>query len=89
MLVSSPPIHYSCYYGIDTSRRSELIAASNDLAGITAMIGADSLNYLSLDGLYAAMAPLASEGFCVACFNGHYPIPVPEAGEQGVHACSC
>ena len=89
MLVSSPPIHHSCYYGIDTSRRSELIAASNDLAGITALIGADSLNYLSLDGLYAAMAPLTPEGFCVACFNGHYPIPAPEAGEQVVQACSC
>jgi amidophosphoribosyltransferase len=83
MLVSSPPIHYSCYYGIDTSRRSELIAASNDLAGITALIGADSLNYLSLDGLYAAMAPLAAEDFCVACFSGHYPIPAPEAGTAG------
>lgn len=89
MLVSSPPIHHSCYYGIDTSKRSELIAASNDLEGITALIGADSLHYLSLEGLYAAMAPLAPESFCVACFSGNYPIPVPEAGEQGEHAGNC
>jgi amidophosphoribosyltransferase len=89
MLVSSPPIHHSCYYGIDTSRRSELIAASNDLAGIRALIGADSLNYLSLGGLYAAMAPLAPEGFCVACFNGRYPIPLSEAEEKVVKVCGC
>jgi amidophosphoribosyltransferase len=89
MLVSSPPIHYSCYYGIDTSRRSELIAARNDLAGIRALIGADSLNYLSLDGLYAAMNPLLPENFCVACFSGNYPIPAPEAHEQIARSCNC
>lgn len=89
MLVSSPPINYSCYYGIDTSRRSELIAASHDLGEIQALIGADSLNYVSLGGLYAAMAPLVADNFCVACFSGNYPIPVPEAGEQGAHACNC
>ncbi len=89
MLVSSPPINYSCYYGIDTSRRSELIAASRNLDEILALIGADSLNYLSLEGLYAAMAPLAPDSFCVACFSGAYPIPVPEAGEVDAHACNC
>ncbi len=86
MLVSSPPINYSCYYGIDTSRRSELIAANHDLAGIQALIGADSLNYLSLDGLYTAMAPMPPENFCVACFSGKYPIPVPE---NAVPGCGC
>ncbi len=86
MLVSSPPILHSCYYGIDTSRRSELIAASRGLAEIQGLIGADSLNYLSLDGLYAAMAPLAPPDFCVACFNGNYPIPVPEEAAPG---CGC
>ncbi len=77
MLVSSPPILHPCYYGIDTSRRGELIAARHDLSEIREFIGADSLNYLSLEGLLAAMAPLASQNFCVACFNGRYPIEVP------------
>ncbi len=79
MLVSSPPVLYPCYYGIDTSRRGELIAARHDLAEIRKFIGADSLNYLSLEGLFAAAAPLAPENFCVACFNGSYPIEVPSA----------
>jgi len=77
LLVSSPPILYPCYYGIDTSRRGELIAATHDLSEIKEMLGADSLNYLSLDGLFAAMAPLTPQDFCVACFNGLYPIEVP------------
>ncbi|MDH7577020.1 MAG: amidophosphoribosyltransferase [Bacillota bacterium] len=77
MLVSSPPILYPCYYGIDTSRRGELIAAQHGLSEIREFIGADSLNYLSLEGLFAAMAPLASRDFCVACFNGCYPMAPP------------
>lgn len=80
MLVSSPPILYPCYYGIDTSRRGELIAARHDLAEIRAFIGADSLNYLSLDGLYAAMEPIAPQEFCVACFNGKYPVESSSCG---------
>lgn len=77
MLVSSPPVLYPCYYGIDTSQRGELIAARNDLTEIRDYIGADSLNYLSLDGLHAAMAPQAPQDFCSACFSGCYPIAAP------------
>ncbi len=80
MLVSSPPILHPCYYGIDTSRRGELIAARHDLAEIREFIGANSLNYLSIDGLLAAMAPLAPESFCCACFSGRYPIEVSGIG---------
>lgn len=80
MLVSSPPILYPCYYGIDTSRRGELIAAKHDLQEIRQMIGADSLNYLSIEGLLSAMAPLPPESFCCACFNGDYPVDVPGTG---------
>lgn len=77
VLVSSPPVLYPCYYGIDTSRRRELIAAQHNFAEIRKLIGADSLNYLSHEGLLAAMEPLALQNFCVACFSGHYPIEVP------------
>ncbi|MGB9792394.1 MAG: amidophosphoribosyltransferase [Thermacetogeniaceae bacterium] len=80
MLVSSPPILYPCYYGIDTSRRGELIAAKYGLEEIRQMIGADSLNYLSIEGLLSAMEPLDPESFCCACFNGHYPVDVSEIG---------
>jgi len=77
MLISSPPILYSCFYGIDTSARSELIAAQNELEEIRKYIGADSLHYLSLDGLFAAVKGTAKD-FCTACFNGSYPVEVPE-----------
>jgi len=76
MLVSSPPIRYSCFYGIDTSQRGELIAAQHDLAEIREFIGADSLHYLSIEGLLEAMAPLKPQDFCEACFSGHYPVKV-------------
>jgi len=82
MMVSSPPLFYPCYYGIDISERSELIAASHDLEGIREFIGADSLQYLSLEGLLQAMG-CPGDRFCVACFNGDYPLPVPPAEEDG------
>lgn len=77
LLVSSPPVTHCCYYGIDTSSRGELIAASHCLEEIRQHIGADSLNYLSIPGLHAALAPFRSEDLCDACFCGNYPIQVP------------
>lgn len=74
LLVSSPPVTHSCYYGIDTSSRGELIAASHCLEEICQHIGADSLNYLSLPGLHAALAPCQPDELCDACFCGNYPI---------------
>lgn len=82
MAVASPPTQYSCFYGIDTSAREELIAAKMDVEGIREFIGADSLHYLSLDGMYAS-ANRAAGNFCAACFNGHYPIPIPDTGKAG------
>jgi amidophosphoribosyltransferase len=76
MRVSSPPITGSCYYGIDTPTRSELIAANMDLDGIRRHIGVDSLGYLSLDGMLQAV-PDGPEGYCHACFSGQYPTAVP------------
>lgn len=77
LMISSPPILYPCYYGIDTSARAELIAAQHDLEEIRKFIGADSLYYLSLEGMLNA-ARSSKENFCVACFNGRYPIEIPE-----------
>jgi len=83
MLVSSPPVMYPCYYGIDTSEREQLIAAQKSLDEVRKYIGADSLHYLSLEGLYRAMG--RDKGFCVACLNGKYPIDIPAEEELGKH----
>lgn len=73
--ITAPPMVNSCYLGIDTARREELIAAQMDVPGICRHIGADSLGYLSLDGLIEAIG-LPRETFCNACFTGDYPMPV-------------
>src|SRR5262249_55633416 len=75
--ISSPPIAWPCFYGIDMPTRTELVAANLDLAGITASVGATSLAYLSLAGLQRARGRPA-DGYCRACATGDYPIPVPE-----------
>ncbi|MFW6006646.1 MAG: amidophosphoribosyltransferase [Halanaerobiales bacterium] len=72
MLISSPPVSYPCYYGLDTSSRQELIASEKEVDGIREEIGADSLSYLSLEGLNAIMEDKES-GICDACFSGNYP----------------
>ena len=76
--IVSPPIRWPCFYGIDMSTRGELNATGNEVDEIRGFIGADSLAYLSLDGLVASTgAPKAT--FCRACFDGSYPVPVGEA----------
>lgn len=75
MLISSPPICYPCYYGIDTAQREKLIANQLDLEGIRRFIGADSLHYLSEEGLMRALGRKPS---CLACFNGSYPVEIPD-----------
>jgi amidophosphoribosyltransferase len=73
--IVSPPIRWPCFYGIDMSTRKELIAAAQSVEKIRDFVGADSLSYLSLEGLVAAtQAPAGA--FCRACFDGEYPIPV-------------
>ena len=78
MLVSSPPITHSCFYGIDTSSRDELIASKKSVGEICRHICADSLYYLSLDGLLSAVN-IPRNKTCVACFNGDYPIEIGDA----------
>ncbi len=74
--ISAPPIFHPCFYGIDTQIETELIAATHSLEEIRAFIGADSLGYLSIPGVLAALE-LPYEQFCFACFDGRYPEPVP------------
>jgi amidophosphoribosyltransferase len=74
--ISAPPIYHPCFYGIDTQVETELIAATHSEEEIRAFIGADSLGYLSIRGVLAAL-DLPYERFCFACFDGHYPEPVP------------
>ena len=75
MRVHSPPMAWPCYLGVDTGRRSELIAAYKSVEEIRRYIGADSLGYLSQEGLARAI-DLPREGFCFACFSGDYPVSV-------------
>ena len=74
---SSPPTTNPCYYGIDTPTREELIASSHEVGEIREYLGADSLAYLSLAGLYAFTGG-RSESFCDACFTGRYPVPLED-----------
>jgi len=74
--ISAPPIYHPCFYGIDTQVATELIAATSSVEEIRDFIGADSLGYLSIQGVLAALE-LPYEQFCFACFDGRYPEPVP------------
>ncbi|RPF47082.1 amidophosphoribosyltransferase [Thermodesulfitimonas autotrophica] len=77
--LSSPPIIRSCYYGIDTSNETELIAAQLSVEEIRRHIGADGLHYLSIEGLLGVFGARAQD-MCVACFTGDYPVKVKDAG---------
>ncbi|TAD75643.1 MAG: amidophosphoribosyltransferase [Oscillatoriales cyanobacterium] len=77
MRISSPPVTHPCFYGIDTDNQSQLIAATKSVQDIADQIGVDSLAYLSEEGMLEATQD-ATQNFCTACFNGRYPIPVPE-----------
>lgn len=74
--VSSPPVTHSCFFGIDTPNRQNLVAATHSLKEMCDMIGADSLEFISVEGLLKAIS-LKDDALCTACFNGNYPMPVP------------
>jgi amidophosphoribosyltransferase len=82
--ISSPPVMWPCFYGIDFASRAELIASGLGVEEIRASIGADSLAFVSLSGLTAASAQPADR-LCRACFDGDYPIPVPQRDLIGKH----
>ena len=80
--IASPPITHPDYYGIDTPEREKLLAATHDLEGMRQFIGADSLAFLSVDGIYRAMGlpgrDPAKPAFTDHCFTGDYPTPLPD-----------
>jgi amidophosphoribosyltransferase len=73
--ICAPPLRYPCFFGVDMATRWELIAAQKTVPEVRDFIGADSLGYLSIDGLIKAVG-LPEDTFCLACFTGDYPIPV-------------
>ncbi|MBI1985899.1 MAG: amidophosphoribosyltransferase, partial [Rhodospirillales bacterium] len=80
MRISSPPTTHSCFYGIDTPQRDELLAAQYDVAAMARHINVDTLAFLSIDGLYRALGEARRRRdlpqYCDACFTGEYPIPL-------------
>jgi amidophosphoribosyltransferase len=75
MRICAPPIKHPCFFGVDMATRKELIASHKSIEEIRQFIGADSLGYLSLEGLLKSVH-LPADSFCTACFTGNYPIPV-------------
>ncbi|BCJ53101.1 amidophosphoribosyltransferase [Actinoplanes sp. NBRC 14428] len=82
--ISSPPVKWPCFYGIDFATRAELIANGLEIDGIRRSIGADSLGYVSLDGLVQATEQPKTR-LCMACFDGQYPIELPAGHLIGKH----
>jgi amidophosphoribosyltransferase len=80
--ISSPPVTWPCFYGIDFASRAELIATGLGVEEVRASIGADSLGYISEDGMVAATGQ-PKEQLCRACFTGQYPVPLPDADQLG------
>jgi len=90
MRISSPPTTHSCFYGIDTPERSKLLAARHSVAAMGELIGADSLAFISIDGLYRALGrggrDLVSPYYCDACFTGDYPVDLPDVDAKDMNA---
>ena len=82
--ISSPPVRWPCFYGIDFASRAELIATGLSPADVGASLGADSLGYISLAGMVAATEQPAAQ-LCTACFTGTYPIELPPSAALGKH----
>src|ERR1700722_19129522 len=87
MRISSPPTTHSCFYGIDTPERSQLLAASHSVEQMAKLIGADSLAFISIDGLYRALGKKEGRDpehpmYCDACFTGDYPVPLPDQADN-------
>jgi amidophosphoribosyltransferase len=84
MRIASPPTTHSCFYGVDTPERGQLLAAQNNLDAMARIIGVDSLAFLSLEGLYRAVAGRgrqpAQPQYCDACFSGNYPTRLEDQG---------
>ncbi len=77
MRITCPPVRWPCFYGIDMPTRQELIASDLSVEEVGKFIGADTLGYISLDGMVRATGS-PKENYCRACFDGEYPVPIPE-----------
>jgi amidophosphoribosyltransferase len=84
MRISSPPIRWPCFYGIDMPDQNELIASSLDVEGVGRHVDADSLAHLSLEGMVAA-TEIPPDSLCTACFSSRYPVPIPEQELRSKH----
>ncbi|MCE2926747.1 MAG: amidophosphoribosyltransferase [Rickettsiales bacterium] len=86
MRIASPPTTHSCFYGVDTPTRDQLLAAKHTVLQMAELIGVDSLAFISLNGMYRAVASInrnnTAPQFCDACFSGDYPIPLTDAENQ-------
>jgi amidophosphoribosyltransferase len=82
MRISSPPMRFPCFMGVDIGSTKELIASGRSVEQVRAEIGADSLHYLSIPGLIRAIGRGTADEFCRACFDGSYPVPVPQQLEM-------
>ena len=80
MRINSPEVTWPCFYGIDTDTQDQLISANKSVDEIREFIGADSLAFLSVDGLVSCVPP---GGYCKACFTGEYPVEIPESFSKG------
>ena len=90
VVISSPPIKNPCFYGIDTSTREELIASEHSVEEIRELIGADSLTFLSVEGMLEAIGrqePGETRGQCLACFTGKYPTEIYPAATPAGQKC--
>ena len=92
MRISSPPTTHSCFYGIDTPERSKLLAATHSVDEMAALIGADSLAFISNDGLYRALGHQGRDNtapqYCDACFTGDYPVALPDMADNDTRQLS-
>lgn len=85
--ISSPPTTHSCFYGVDTPDRDKLLAANHSVEDMCQIIGADSLTFISMDGLYQAVARgnrAENRNYCDACFSGEYPIELEDNEQEGI-----
>lgn len=80
--ISAPPIQHPCYYGIDMKTREELIAVNRTIDEMKEEVGADSLAFLSIEGMLKALGEQENGGYCLACFTGQYPTEIYHAAER-------
>ena len=78
--VCSPPVRFPCYFGIDTPHRKDLISNGNSVTELCKSLGADSLAFISVAGLLESLDATDEQSYCLGCFTGEYPVPVP--GEE-------